>query len=67
MASSAAVVVVLACCVLAVGAQEAESPSECYSSASVVGAVIGSVVVLLGLQAGAYLLWRLYWRSRRGT
>lgn len=52
------------------GAAEAPAPEaqvdECYSSASIVGAVLGTLIVVVALEAGAYLLWRLYWRSRRG-
>ncbi|KAJ1525841.1 hypothetical protein ONE63_009037 [Megalurothrips usitatus] len=51
---------------LADGVQAAAGDDDCFSSASVVGAVIGTIVVLLGLEAGVYALWRLYWRSRRG-
>lgn len=58
--------VLLACCGLAVVEAAADDGEECFSSASIVGAVIGTTVVLLGLEVGAYVLWRLYWRSRRG-
>lgn len=63
-----AAAVFLACCALCVDAAETASQStdECFSSASVVGAVLGTAIVLLGLEGGAYMLWRLYWRSRRG-
>jgi membrane-bound ClpP family serine protease len=43
-------------------AQEA----TCYSEGSVAGAVVGTLLVTLTLVGLAYLVWRIYWRSRRG-
>lgn len=63
---TALAVTLAAVAALADGVQAAAGDDDCFSSASVVGAVIGTIVVLLGLEAGVYALWRLYWRSRRG-
>jgi hypothetical protein len=43
-------------------AQEA----TCYSADSVAGAVVGTLVVTVVLVGLAYLVWRVYWRGRRG-
>lgn len=40
--------------------------ATCYSAGSVAGAVVGTLLVTLTLVGLAYLLWRIYWRSRRG-
>lgn len=40
--------------------------TTCYSAGSVAGAVVGTLLVTLTLVALAYLVWRIYWRSRRG-
>ena len=39
----------------------------CYTAGSIAGAVLGTLAVTLVLAAAAYLVWRVYWRSRRGT
>ncbi|XP_075211972.1 uncharacterized protein LOC142319032 [Lycorma delicatula] len=38
----------------------------CYSGASIFGAVTATLAVVLILLAVGYLLWRIYWRTRRG-
>jgi hypothetical protein len=38
----------------------------CYSAGSVAGAVVGTLLVTLVLVGIAYLVWRMYWRIRRG-
>lgn len=40
--------------------------TACYSVGSLAGAVVGTFVVTLALVGLAYLLWRVYWRNRRG-
>lgn len=40
--------------------------TACYSVGSVAGAVVGTLLATLALAGLAYLLWRVYWRSRRG-
>jgi hypothetical protein len=40
--------------------------SVCYSAGSVAGAVVGTLLVTLVLVALAYLIWRMYYRIRRG-
>jgi hypothetical protein len=40
--------------------------TACYSVGSVAGAVVGTLLVALALAGLGYVLWRMYWRSRRG-
>jgi hypothetical protein len=44
----------------------AQEETACYSVGSVAGAVVGTLLVALALAGLAYLLWRIYWKSRRG-
>lgn len=39
---------------------------ECYTAGSIVGAVLFTIIIVIGLLVLAYILWRYYWRSRRG-
>nr|CAD7456973.1 unnamed protein product [Timema tahoe] len=55
------VVVFLAATLVGVAAQEA----TCFSSGSVAGAVLGTLLVCLLLLAAWYALLRFYWRNRR--
>lgn len=52
--------------VCAVAAQDAGAGDACYTAGSLVVAVFLTAVVLLGLAGLAYVLWRFYWKSRRG-
>lgn len=40
--------------------------TACYSVGSVASAVVGTLLATLALAGLAYLLWRIYWKSRRG-
>lgn len=40
--------------------------TACYSAGSVAGAVVGTLLATLAVVGSAYLLWWIYWRSRRG-
>lgn len=52
---------------LVVSAVAAQSTTEeCYTTGSIVGAVLFTIIVVIGLLVLAYILWRYYWRSRRG-
>jgi uncharacterized membrane protein len=39
---------------------------ECYTSGSIVGAVIGTLIVLALFFAAGYLFWKYYWKRRQG-
>lgn len=48
-----------------VSAQQVDQ-SNCYSGGNIAGAIFGTLIVLLLLQAGAYFLWKLYWNGKSG-
>lgn len=60
--ASSCVVVCLAWLVAGVAAQS----ETCYSGGNLAGAVLSTVAVVVALLLLAYLLWRVYWRGRRG-
>lgn len=60
--ASSCVVVCLAWLVAGVAAQT----EACYSGGNLAGAVLSTVAVVVALLLLAYLLWRVYWRGRRG-
>lgn len=41
-------------------------PGECYTGGSVAGAVVGTFLATLALVTAAVLLYKFYWRGRRG-
>lgn len=52
---------------LVVSAAAAQSTAEeCYTAGSIVGAVLFTIIIVIALLVIAYILWRYYWRSRRG-
>lgn len=60
--ASSCVLVCLAWLVAGVAAQS----ETCYSGGNLAGAVLSTVAVVVALLLLAYLLWRVYWRGRRG-
>lgn len=44
----------------------AQSAEECYTSGNVVGAVLATIVVIAILLVIAYIIWKFYWRGRKG-
>uniref|UniRef100_A0A1B6DBC9 PDZ domain-containing protein n=1 Tax=Clastoptera arizonana TaxID=38151 RepID=A0A1B6DBC9_9HEMI len=44
----------------------AQSTQECYTSGNIVGAVLATIVIIVILLVIAYILWRFYWRGRKG-
>lgn len=63
---SARVVVVGFGLVCAVAAQDAGVGDACYTAGSLAVAVFITAVVLVALAVLAYVLYRFYWKSRRG-
>ncbi|XP_067008091.2 uncharacterized protein [Anabrus simplex] len=49
-----------------VGQDVSATPEGCFSAGSIAGAVLGTLFVTLALAGIAFLVWRFYWRSRRG-
>lgn len=52
--------------VSAVAVTAQSTADKCYTTDSIVGAVLFTIVVVIGLLGLAYILWRYYWKSRRG-
>jgi hypothetical protein len=52
--------------IVSVSAQQQDAePQECFTSGNIVGAVIGTIVILALLAAACYAFWKYYWTRRQ--
>jgi hypothetical protein len=57
---------VLGAAIVSVSAQQQDAePQECFTSGNIVGAVIGTIVILALLAAACYAFWKYYWTRRQ--